>query len=118
MAITDAHKPITSKYTYHQDVYPIFLNQCGGCHSADAVAPMSLLTYEDAYPWAQSIKEEVVNLTMPPWQAEYGFGACPNTVGSLPEYGWHFFFATFVVFFFATFVVIFLPLGSARMGAM
>ncbi len=75
VAITDAHKPITSKYTYHQDVYPIFLNQCGGCHSADAVAPMSLLTYEDAYPWAQSIKEEVVNLTMPPWQAEYGFGA-------------------------------------------
>ena len=75
VAVTDAHKPITSKYTYHQDVYPIFLNQCGGCHAADAVAPMSLLTYEDAYPWAQSIKEEVVNLTMPPWQAEYGFGA-------------------------------------------
>ena len=75
VAVTDAHKPITSKYTYHQDVYPIFLNQCGGCHADDAVAPMSLLTYEDAYPWAQSIKEEVVNLTMPPWQAEYGFGA-------------------------------------------
>tara|TARA_B100000586_G_scaffold266649_1_gene240075 strand:- start:901 stop:2124 length:1224 start_codon:yes stop_codon:yes gene_type:complete len=73
-AVTDAHKPITSKYTYHQDVYPIFLNQCGGCHAPDAVAPMSLLTYEDAYPWAQSIKEEVVNLTMPPWQPEYGFG--------------------------------------------
>ena len=53
VAVTDAHKPITSKYTYHQDVYPIFLNQCGGCHAPDAVSPMSLLTYEDAYPWAQ-----------------------------------------------------------------
>ncbi|MBF83107.1 MAG: hypothetical protein CL489_01380 [Acidobacteria bacterium] len=71
---TNAHKPITSKYMYHQDVYPIFLAQCGGCHAPGAVAPMSLLSYGDAYPWAQSIKEELVNLTMPPWQPEDGFG--------------------------------------------
>ncbi len=72
---TVAHKPITSKYTYHQDVFPVFEAKCSGCHAPDAVAPMSLLTYEDAYPWAQSIKEELVNLSMPPWQAESGFGA-------------------------------------------
>ena len=72
---TVAHKPITSKYTYHQDVFPVFAAKCSGCHAPDAVAPMSLLTYEDAYPWAQSIKEELVNLSMPPWRAESGFGA-------------------------------------------
>ena len=71
----DAHTPVTSKYTYHQDVFPIFEARCSGCHAPDAVAPMSLLTYADAYPWAQSIKEELVNLTMPPWQPESGFGA-------------------------------------------
>ena len=70
-----AHKPITSKYTYHADVYPIFLQRCSSCHAPDGVAPMSLLTYENAYPWAQSIKEEVVSLGMPPWQPEDGFGA-------------------------------------------
>ena len=78
VAITEpivAHKPITSKYMYHRDVFPIFEAKCSGCHAPEAVAPMSLLTYEDAYPWAQSIKEELVNLTMPPWQAENDFGA-------------------------------------------
>ena len=70
-----AHKPISSKYTYGGDVYPIFLEHCGSCHSQNGVGPMSLLTYQDAYPWAQSIKEEIVNLSMPPWPAEEGFGA-------------------------------------------
>ena len=69
-----AHKPISSKYTYGEDVYPIFLEHCGSCHSQNGVGPMSLLTYQDAYPWAQSIKEEIVNLSMPPWPAEDGFG--------------------------------------------
>jgi len=70
-----AHKPISSKYTYSEDVYPIFLEHCGSCHSEDGVGPMSLLTYGDAYPWAQSIKEEIINLSMPPWSPEEGFGA-------------------------------------------
>lgn len=35
---------------------------------------MSLLTYKDAYPWAVSIKNEVLGLTMPPWFADERFG--------------------------------------------
>ncbi len=69
-----AHKPISSKFTYGEDVYPIFLEHCASCHSQNGVGPMSLLTYEDAYPWAQSIKEEIISLSMPPWSAEDGFG--------------------------------------------
>ena len=40
----DAHKGITSKFTYNAEVYPIFLNRCGRCHVEGGVGPMSLLT--------------------------------------------------------------------------
>jgi hypothetical protein len=74
-SLVDAHKPITSKYSYNLEVFPIFRDRCGACHVAGGVAPMSLLTYQDAMPWAESIKEEVLNLRMPPRYAEPGFGA-------------------------------------------
>ena len=61
-----AHKPITSKYTYNSDVYPIFKARCGQCHVAGGPAPMSLLNYKDAIPWAESIREELVAEKMPP----------------------------------------------------
>ena len=73
-AVAEAHKPITSKYTYNEHVYPIVRERCGSCHRPAGIGPMSLLTYEDAYPWGQAIKEEVVQLKMPPWRAEEGFG--------------------------------------------
>jgi len=65
-----AHKPTVTTFTYHADIRPIFEAKCGGCHRSGGVAPMSLLTYEEAYPWAVSIKNEVLNLTMPPWFAD------------------------------------------------
>jgi hypothetical protein len=33
-------------------------------------APFSLLTYNEARPWAKSIREKVVNREMPPWHAD------------------------------------------------
>ena len=39
---------------------------------------MSLLTYQEAFPWTQSIREEVLGLRMPPWKAEDGFGEFLN----------------------------------------
>ena len=73
--VTRAHKAITSKYTYNEDIYPIVRAHCGACHVDGGIAPMSLMTYNDAYPWAESIKEEIISLRMPPWHAEEGFGA-------------------------------------------
>lgn len=35
---------------------------------------MSLLSYEEARPWAKAIKEEVLERRMPPWGAVKGFG--------------------------------------------
>ena len=70
LAVPEAHKPVTSNYTYNDDVFPILERHCGHCHVAGGIAPMSLVTYHDAYPWAESIKEEVVSLRMPPWHAD------------------------------------------------
>ena len=57
-----AHKGVTSKHTYNVDVFPIFANRCGHCHVAGGVAPMSLVTYQDAFPWAESLRAELLNL--------------------------------------------------------
>jgi hypothetical protein len=70
----EAHKAITSKYTYNDDVFPIFRERCSRCHVPGGVAPMSLMTYDEAFPWAESIRAELIAAHMPPWQAEEGFG--------------------------------------------
>jgi hypothetical protein len=70
-----AHKPITSRHTYNHDVFPIFRDRCSRCHVRDGVAPMSLVTYEDAIPWAQSLQTELIGGTMPPATADIGYGA-------------------------------------------
>src|SRR5688572_3702120 len=53
--------------TFTKDVAPIFQRSCQKCHRPGSVAPMSLLTYEDARPWARSIKARVAAREMPPW---------------------------------------------------
>ena len=71
----EAHKPVTSKYTYNDDVFPIFREKCTPCHVEGGVAPMSLMTYELAYPWAESIRAELIAGHMPPWNADEGVGS-------------------------------------------
>ena len=68
----DAHKPVTSKYTFADDVYPIVKAHCGGCHAPGGIAPMSLMTFEDARPWAESIRLELTTGHMPPWYGDSG----------------------------------------------
>jgi hypothetical protein len=55
-----AHEGITAKFTYNEDVYPVFLNRCGRCHVDGGIGPMSLLKYEDAFPWAESLRAELL----------------------------------------------------------
>jgi hypothetical protein len=55
--------------TFHKDVAPILQAKCQGCHRPGEVAPMSLLTYKDARPWAKAIRQAVATRTMPPWFA-------------------------------------------------
>jgi hypothetical protein len=64
---TSAHKPITSPFTFYDDVLPITMAQCGSCHEPEGIAPMSLLSHESAVPWGESMRLELVAGHMPPW---------------------------------------------------
>ena len=78
VAIPSSHTPIASRWNYNEHLFPIFRDRCGSCHNQGGIAPMSLVDYPQAYPWTQSIREEVLGLRMPPWQAEDGFGDFRN----------------------------------------
>lgn len=73
-----AHDPITTKITYSREVVRIFQKRCFECHREGGKAPMSLMKYDDARPWAKAIKEEVLERRMPPWGAVKGFGEFRN----------------------------------------
>src|SRR5438046_2961893 len=64
--------------TFTRDVAPILHAKCVTCHRAGEVAPMALLTYQDARPWARAIKDKVVALQMPPWFADPAVGSFAN----------------------------------------
>jgi hypothetical protein len=64
--------------TFNKDVAPILYNRCAECHRAGQVAPMSLLTYGEARPWAKSIREAVLKHSMPPWLADPRYGHFEN----------------------------------------
>lgn len=65
----EAHKPITSPYTFAEDVLPILRDRCATCHVAGGPAPMALTTAEEAVPWGESIRLELTAGHMPPWSA-------------------------------------------------
>jgi hypothetical protein len=52
------------------DVVPIIYENCIICHRPGEIGPMSLMTYQDARPWAKSIRKAVTERTMPPWHAD------------------------------------------------
>ena len=64
--------------TFSKDVAPILVKNCQGCHRPGETAPMSLLTYQEARPWAKAIREAVVLKRMPPWYADAHFGKFSN----------------------------------------
>jgi len=73
-AVPAAQAPNPSGITFTKDVAPIFQKTCQNCHRPGSIAPMSLLTYEDARPWARSIKDRVERRSMPPWHVDKSVG--------------------------------------------
>ncbi len=63
-----------SQVTFTKDVAPILQKACQNCHRPNNIAPMSLLTYEDARPWARSIRTKVSEREMPPWYIDRNVG--------------------------------------------
>ena len=72
--ITAAAADAPQQATFSKDVAPIFQEHCQNCHHAGTVAPMSLVTYEEARPWARAIKQRVSAREMPPWFIDRNIG--------------------------------------------
>jgi hypothetical protein len=69
-AAQTAERPVT----FSKDIAPIVQAKCQQCHQPNSIAPMSLITYKDARPWARSIKERVATRQMPPWHIDPSVG--------------------------------------------
>jgi len=68
-----AAEPATTP-TFTKDIAPIFQAKCEACHRPDSIAPMSLVTYEEARPFLASIKTKVSTRVMPPWHIDKTIG--------------------------------------------
>ena len=64
--------------TFSKDVAPVLYKHCTTCHRPGEIAPMSLLTYDEARPWARAIRDNVARGTMPPWHADPAHGTWAN----------------------------------------
>jgi hypothetical protein len=67
--------------TFDKDVLPILQQKCQSCHRPGQVAPMPLLTYPDARPWARAMRAAVASRKMPPWFADPSYGHFRNEGG-------------------------------------
>ena len=57
-----AQQTPAKQVTFSKDVAPIFQSKCQSCHEPGSIGPMSLATYQDARPWARSIKNRFAYL--------------------------------------------------------
>lgn len=73
-AVAAAQDVQQGQVTFTKDVAPILQRSCQNCHRPGSIAPMSLLTFEDARPWARAIKEKVRLREMPPWYVDKRIG--------------------------------------------
>ena len=64
--------------TFSRDVAPILQRSCQKCHRPNALAPMSLISYDEVRPWARAIKYRTGLRdkpgVMPPWYIEKNIG--------------------------------------------
>jgi hypothetical protein len=73
-----AHDPPRATVTWVGDIARLVQSRCTRCHSPEGKGPMSLVTYEDARPWARAMREEVLARRMPKWHAARGYGEFAN----------------------------------------
>ena len=71
--------------TFNKDIAPILYQNCITCHRPGEIAPMSLMTYAEARPWARGIKAKVASREMPPWFADPRYGKFRNERGLTQE---------------------------------
>jgi len=73
-ALSFAQGDMQSEVTWNGEVAAIFQEKCMECHRPDSIAPMSLLTYDQAKLFAPVIRFRVENRVMPPWHVNPDVG--------------------------------------------
>jgi peroxiredoxin/mono/diheme cytochrome c family protein len=77
--ITRLKKPrVEGQVTYAKQVSRIVQKHCQECHRPGEIGPFSLLSYDDAKGWADTIREVVQEDRMPPWHPDPRFGKFSN----------------------------------------
>jgi len=66
---TGTGSPTLTDVTFHKDVEPILQRSCQTCHSPGNIAPISLMGYHDATPFAGTMVKRTSERSMPPWGA-------------------------------------------------
>jgi len=84
LSLAQAHDIITTKITFSKEISRLIYKRCATCHHEGGAA-FSLLTYDQARPWAKAIKEEALERRMPPWEAVKGFGEFRDDRGLTEE---------------------------------
>jgi mono/diheme cytochrome c family protein len=78
VAAAVARQHVSARPTFTRDVAPILYRNCANCHRPGEIAPMSLLTFEDARAYLREIGDEVSTGHMPPWHADAPAGTFEN----------------------------------------
>jgi len=80
-AAAQAPRAAVAQVTFHKDIEPILQRSCQRCHNPNSVAPMSLLNYAQARPYARAMKQRTslrntayARGAMPPWFLERNIG--------------------------------------------
>ncbi len=66
--------PAPAPVTFSKDIAPILQRACQNCHRPGSIGPMSLVTFQEARPWARAIRQRTSARTMPPWFVEKTHG--------------------------------------------
>jgi hypothetical protein len=64
--------------TFNKEVLPILEQRCQECHRSGEAVPFTMMSYQEARPWAKSIKQAVLTKKMPPWFADPHYGKFSN----------------------------------------
>jgi copper type II ascorbate-dependent monooxygenase-like protein len=77
-ASSSASSEKNSTLTFSKDIAPILYKNCISCHRQGEIAPMSLVSYKEARPWAKAIREKIITREMPPWHPDPAVGHWSN----------------------------------------
>jgi peroxiredoxin/mono/diheme cytochrome c family protein len=77
--IARAKKPrVQGEVSYAKHVARIMQKRCQECHRPGEIGPFSLMTYQNAKAWSETIREVVLEQRMPPWHPDPRYGKFDN----------------------------------------